>query len=88
MALEFHLAFGHDRRASADLWRRADQNSPVDGGVDIATGQDHGNPLAAHASALLHEPGKRDGGACAFRDIVPVLEIGPHCFGDAVFAQL
>src|SRR5262249_24061329 len=54
---------------------------------DIPAGQNHSDPLSAHVSTLLHEPGER-GGAGAFRDIMCVLEIGAHRFSDIVFAEL
>src|SRR5215468_6291162 len=58
-------------------WRLTSQDLPVDRCIDVAAGQNDPNPLSGHASALLHEPGKRD---CtrAFRNIVRVLEIGTH----------
>src|SRR5215469_15314693 len=73
--------------SSADFWRFAEQNPPIDRCVDVAAGQNNGNSSSDHARAFLHESRKR-GGARAFRDIVRVLEIGPDRFGDIVLAQL
>ena len=67
--------------------RLACQKAPIDRCIDVAAGQDYSNPLSGHARALLHEPGKRRG-ARAFRNVVCVLEIGPHRFCDIVLAQL
>src|SRR5215470_13067599 len=74
-------------RSSTDFRRFAEQNPPIDRCVDVASGQNNGNSFSNHASALLHESRKR-GSARAFRDIVRVLEIGPHRFGDIVFGEL
>src|SRR5258706_3005335 len=39
----------------------AGQDPQIDRRIDVATGQNHSNPLSGHAIALLHEPGKRRG---------------------------